>query len=85
MSRHQLIAKDIANISLIPAIVNVSLLEKPLTCDFFARASNLVLLTLNDNHSSVLSSTVCDAIPQISYFRSTLTSEVNYNYSYIKL
>lgn len=80
MSHHQLIAKDIATVLLLPAIVNVSLLEKPLTYDFFARASNLVLLTLNDNRGSILSYIARDAIPEISRFRCTLTSsEVRYN------
>lgn len=54
-SRRQLVAKDIATILLTLAVVNVSLLEKLPTYDFFARASNLVSLTLNDNRSNILS------------------------------
>lgn len=52
-----------------PAVVNISLLEKALTYDFFARASNLVSLTLNDNHGGILSYMTRDAIPEIPYFR----------------
>lgn len=74
-SRRQLIAKDIAAILLMPAVVNISLLEKPLTYDFFACASNLVSLTLNDNRGSILSYTARDAISKILYFRFTLTSD----------
>lgn len=56
------------------AVVNVSLLEKPPTYDFFARDSNLVSLTLNDNRGNILSYMARDAISEILYFRFTLTS-----------
>lgn len=75
MSRHQFITKDITTILLMSAVVNVSLLEKPLTYDFFARASNLVSLKLNDNCSILSYIAHIAHISEILYFRFTLTSD----------